>query len=330
MPKVIRVENFGGVEELKSADVPLPALKTGELRVAIRAIGVNRADVLMRKGVYHGAKTPLTPGLEASGVVIESQSDIPVGARVVIFHSHGNLYAEQAIVRTSQVVIIPETVTYEVAASVPVNWLTAWYSIQQLLKLKAEESILICAAGSGVGQTAIQIAKSLGARVIAGASSQEKLEAARAQGADEVINYSKKDLLSAIQEATEGRGVDTVLEIIGADFFTVGLKALRPFGRLVALANVSLGDSVMNTRDFYPKNASIFGFQLGGLLASGKYDARNDLSIILQRFAEGKFKPLINHIIPLEEAARAHQILESREANLGKIVLTVGMSAGRA
>lgn len=314
MPEVIRVDVAGGPEVLQKRTVPSVALKEGELRVEIKAIGVNRADVLMRKGAYHGAKLPLIPGLEASGVVSESRSSVKVGTRVLIFHSTGNLYASEAIVTPKDVVTLPGVMSFVDAASVAVNWLTSWYAIRSLLRLKAGETMLVCAAASGVGQSAVQIAKELGATVVAAASSDEKLEIAKKNGADRVVRYeSLKDL----------ERVETVLDIVGGPFFTQGLKLLQPFGRLVALANVTLEDSVMNTRDFYPKNASIFGFQLGGLMASGRWNAAEDLEVILGKFAAGKFHSYVSHVVPFDEAARAHRLLEARETT-GKIVIERG------
>jgi NADPH2:quinone reductase len=282
---------------------------------------VNRADVLLRTGAYHSAKLPAKPGLEASGTIVESRDDtFAVGTRVLIFHAAQGLYSQEAIVKGHQVVKIPDGVTFNQAAALPINGITAWYCIHRLLQLKVGESVLICAATSGVGVMAIQIAKLLGARVIAGASSADKLRVAQSLGADETICYADHDLEKEVLARTDGKGVDTVLEIIGADFFSKSLKLLKPFGRIVSLANVSLNDSLINTRDFYPKNASIFGFQFGSLIASGRYDAKPDLEHLLALVGQGKLKPLIYKVWPLEQAGLAHEALEAREV-IGKVIL---------
>ncbi len=317
----IIVETFGGPEQLNLVEEASLPLGENAARVALRAIGVNRADVLLRSGAYHGAQVPARPGIEASGEVVESTSaSFPVGSRVVIFSNRTGLYTTETVALEQHMALIPEGTSYEQAAALPINWLTAWYCIHSLLQLQAGETILIPAAVSGVGHAAIQISRQIGARIIASASSDEKLAMAQQLGADVVINYTSQDLVSAVREATDGKGVNTFLDAVGGKVFAQGLKVLAPFGRVAALANVTLEDSLINTRDFYPKNAAIFGFQYGNLLASGRYLPNSDMSHILRYVAEGTFVPHIAQTFPLTNAADAHRELESRNV-MGKLLL---------
>ncbi|HNJ40689.1 MAG TPA: zinc-binding dehydrogenase, partial [Acidobacteriota bacterium] len=212
----IIVETFGGPEQLNLVEEASLPLGENAARVAIRAIGVNRADVLLRSGAYHGAQVPARPGIEASGEVVESTSEkFPVGSRVVIFSNRTGLYTTETVALEQHMALIPEGTSYEQAAALPINWLTAWYCIHSLVKLQAGETILIPAAVSGVGHAAIQISRQIGARIIASASSDEKLAMAQQLGADVVINYTSQDLVSAVREATDGKGVNTFLDAVG-------------------------------------------------------------------------------------------------------------------
>jgi NADPH:quinone reductase len=312
--RVVRLNRFGGPEVLETVSEEPQPLAASQLRIGLEAIGVNRADVLLRTGKYHGAALPAVPGLEAAGRVSESSDPaFSVGDRVLIFRSPSGLYREEAVVPSQNVVRIPETVSPVNAAALPINGITAWYAIHHLLKLQRGESMLLCAAASGVGTLAVQIASQLGATVIAGASTDEKLAAASEAGATHTINYGTTDLIEAVRKITPT--VDTFLDIVGGPSFATGLKLIGSWSRVVALANVTTEDSTINTRDFYPKNASIFGLQLGGLLASGRYDPRADLSRMLETLT-----PRIHAQLPLSEVQAAHRLLESREV-IGKLVL---------
>jgi NADPH2:quinone reductase len=321
MRRSIIVETFGGPDALHLVSENSLPLPDHSVRVAIKACGVNRADVLLRSGSYHGVAAPARPGIEASGEVVESSSArFPVGARVVIFANRTGLYTTETVSSEHEICLIPDGVSFERAAALPINWLTAWRCLHALIKLRADDVILIPAAASGVGTAAIQIARQVGATIIAAAGSAEKLQVAQELGAHFVVNYREANLAEAVRECTHGKGASAFLDAVGGAIFSAGLKALASFGRVAALANVTLEDSLINTRDFYPKNAEIYGFQFGNLLAAGRYDPAPDMTRILDFVADGTFAPHIARTFPLTEVAEAHRFLESREV-IGKLLL---------
>jgi len=231
------------------------------------------------------------------------------------------MYAEYIAAPANCVIRIPAGVDWAAAASLPTAWLSAWYCMRHLARLQAGETILIHAAASGVGDAAVQIAKHLGARVIATAGSDEKVAWARANGADWGINYERQDVVAETKTITEDKGVEVVLDAVGGRAFSASLKAIGYTGRVVALANVTLEDSVISTRDFYPKNVTIYGFQISNLMKRGGYDPRPDLEELMRRVAAGRLQVHVDRVFSLAEAGEAHRYLEQRR-NRGKVILT--------
>jgi NADPH:quinone reductase len=321
MRQTVIIEAFGEPEVLKLTEEASLPLTENSVRIELKAIGINRADVLQRIGAYHGMKPPVRPGLEGAGVVTESASEkYPVGSRVVIFANRTGLYTTETVANERDICAIPDGVTFEQAAAVPVNWITAWYCLVRLIRLDENDTVLIPAAASGVGTAAIQIARDRGARIIAAASTAEKLELARKLGASFTVNYKEINLVEAIRDITDGKGVSAFLDTVGGATFAEGLKSLGAFGRVAALANVTLENSLINTRDFYPKNAEIYGFQMGQLMASGRYHPADDMATILSKISDGTFSPVIANKFALTDAPAAHRFLEDRVAE-GKVLL---------
>ncbi len=320
--QTIEIQKFGGPEALIAVLLPAAKLGSGEIRVRIKAIGLNRADILMRNGLYHGTQLPAVPGFEAAGEVVESQGKIPPGTPVLIYQSRNGLYREEAVVREADVITLPRGISWVQAAALPVNWLSAHYCLHRIIGLRPNETLLLPAAASGVGLAAIQLARKAGAKVLAVASTSIKREAALEMGAQIVLDPSQGDLRNAVLQATDGKGVDAALDIVGGDTFAQLLRCLAPFGRVAAMANVTGDPSLINTRDFYPKNAFIGGFQLGALLKSGRWEPEPEMQEILQGVQAATFRPVIYREIPFLEAGKAHELLESREV-IGKIVLVV-------
>jgi NADPH2:quinone reductase len=325
--KAVRLDEFGGPEVLKVAEVSAPGPDSGEVLIEVEAAGVNRADLLSRAGRYHRAgNPPLVLGFEGAGIVRgvgEGVAAFSTGDRVLAFVGRPGFYAEQAAVHESRVVHIPEGLDSVLAAALPTAPLSAWYCLTRLARLSVGERVLVYAAASGVGDAAVQIAKWLGAEVIATAGSDEKVEWAVRNGADHGVNHSEQDVLSETEAIAGEGGVDVVLDTVGGARFAEALKIAGHGGRVVSLANVALEPSTVDTRDFYPKNVAIYGFQITNLIERLGYDPKDDLEELVSLVASGELEVHVDRIFPLAEASEAHRYLEGRR-NRGKVMLAPG------
>lgn len=322
--RAIQITEFGGPERLALADVPMPQPGPGEVLIRVRAASVNRADLLLRSGGYHTLPPlPAIPGSEVAGEVTAFGHDVDgirIGTRVVAWGVGGG-YAQHTVAAAERVVAIPEAVSYEVAASLPVAWLTARFCVRDLGAATAGDTVLLTAAASGVGTAALQTAVADGAAVIAVVSGDTKANAVRALGATQVIDRSAASLVDEVLRLTDGQGVDLTLDLVGGTTFRDALRATRAGGRVVTLANVALEPSPIDTRDFYPKNLSILGFQFTNRQRLG-WDPRPDLRALLEEIVSGRYTVPIDSRLPLERAADAHRRIES-SVTIGKVVLDV-------
>ncbi|HEY6367834.1 MAG TPA: zinc-binding dehydrogenase, partial [Candidatus Binatia bacterium] len=238
--KAIRIHQFGPTEDvLQYEDAPAPEPKAGEVLIKVAAASLNRADLGLRKGTYRisADALPLIPGREFAGTVEKlgaGVNEYHLGQRVVAYPSLGG-YAEYAVAKISEVRPVPDGVTSVQAAAMPTVFLTAWFGLRTDGKLKAGEWLLVQGGSSGVGNAAIQIAKHLGARVVATSGGEEKCRRLRQLGADVTIDVSQSDFLPEVMRVTNNRGVDVVLEMIGGDVYQKSLQALAPGGRLVSI-----------------------------------------------------------------------------------------------
>jgi NADPH2:quinone reductase len=320
-----QIRDFGPPDVLVLSEVPDPHPDSGEVLIAVEAAGVNRADVLFRSGGYHrGPALPAVPGLEGAGritAVGERVDGFAVGDRVLAWGATGapGFYAEQAAVPSERVVPIPDGVQLTDASALPVAWLTAWYCLHRLGEIEAGDTVLIHAGASGVGSAAVQIAADAGATVIATAGSAEKQAWVKGLGAAEVLDHRTADVPAEVLRLTGGRGAEVVIDLVGGDTFAASLRAVARAGNVVALANVALAPSTIDTRDFYPRNVHIHGFQITDLMEHG-YDPRPELLLLLDGLASGRFAVPVDATFPLADAAGAHRRLESRAA-LGKVIL---------
>jgi NADPH:quinone reductase len=324
------VREFGGPEQLVLEERADPSPGPEEVVVEIAAAGVNRADVLARAGRYHRAgKPPLVLGLEGAGTVLaigERVTGLALGQRVVArgATNEPGFYAERAVVPADNVVPVPDMVELQAAAALPTAWLSAWYCLRRLADVQPGECVLVHAAASGVGSAAVQIAVDAGATVIATAGSQAKADWACELGAADALDtsaLSSQQIIETVVNRSGGNGVDVVLDTVGGQTFADSLHTLAYGGRLVALANVALEHSTIDTRDFYPKNARVLGFQITSLTEHG-YDPRADLVELLDALATNRFFVPIDMTFPLARASEAHRYLEQR-SNRGKVLLTV-------
>ncbi len=238
--KAIRIHEFGPSEDvLKYEDVPVPEPKSGEVLIKVEAASLNRADLGLRKGTYRIAADalPVIPGREFAGTVAKlgaGVNEFAVGQRVVGYPSLGG-YAEYAVAKVAEVRPVPDSVTSAQAAALPTASLTAWFGLQTDGNLKSGEWLLVQGGSSGVGIAAIQIAKHLGAKVIATSSNEVKCRRLRTLGADVTIDVSENDFLAEVLRVTNNRGVDVVLEMIGGEVYQKSLQVLAPGGRLFSI-----------------------------------------------------------------------------------------------
>lgn len=337
--KAVRLHQHGGPEALIYEDAPAPHVQPGEALIHVKACALNHVDLWMRAGVAAWKiDFPHILGSDISGVVAETSSTrMKPGDRVLIYpglscgecefcwkgqetacRSYGILgvkadggYAEYVKVPQRNVLPMPEGLSFDEAAAVPLVFLTAWHMLVTRVGLKPGEDVLVIGAGSGVGSAAIQVAKMIGARVIAVAGSDAKIEKAIALGASEGINHSRQSIKAEVRRLTGKRGVDVVFDHVGKPVWDDCFESLATFGRFVTCGVTGGGDVALNLQALFGRQRSIFGSFMG---------AQWELAEVLKHIAQGKLKAVIDSSFPLEEAARAQQKMESRDF-FGKILL---------
>ncbi|NWQ41981.1 NADPH:quinone oxidoreductase family protein [Bacillus sp. EB106-08-02-XG196] len=321
--KAIQLEKFGGPEVLEIVEIDRPVPTGREVLIEIKAIGVNYADTARREGQYV-VKTPLPfiPGAEIAGVVTavgEKVESVKPGMRVVTLIESGG-YSEFALADERSLIPIPEQLDFQNAAALPLQGLSAYHVLKTMGRLEKGETVLVHAAAGGVGTLSVQLAKLFGAgKIIATASSPEKLELARKMGADVLINYSESNWVEQVLEATGGKGVDVALEMVGGEVFNNTLKCLATFGRLVVFGAASGEQIRMYPSSLMARNQSVIGFFLPQIMRKPEL-LQSSLVELLTYLGEGKLKLTIGGVFPLEEAANVHVLLQSRKTT-GKLLL---------
>jgi len=323
---VIAIRAPGGPEVLTAETRPVPRPEAGEILVKVAAAGVNRPDVMQRMGVYPpppGATE--IPGLEIAGVVVACGTGVTrwkEGDHVMALVVGGG-YAEFCIAHESHALPVPAGLPPVEAAAIPETFFTVWYNAFERGRLAAGETVLIHGGSSGIGTTAIQLAKAFGARVIITAGSAEKCEACRKLGADVAVNYKSEDFVAATKQATGNRGADLVLDIIGGDYVDRNYEAAAIEGRIVQIAFQASPTAKVDFRRLMFKRLTHTGSTLRPRSIADKAAiARAIEAKVLPLIAAGKVKPVIDSTFPLREAAAAHAHMESSH-HIGKIVLTL-------
>ena len=322
--KAIRIHKFGDSEDvLQYEDVPVPEPKAGEVLIKVEAAALNRADLSLRKGAYRISpdQLPVIPGREFAGTVEKlgaNVSDFKVGQRVIGYPSLGG-YAEYAIANTAEVRPVPDGVTSAQAAAVPTVFLTAWFGVLTDGNLKSGEWLLVQGGSSGVGTAAIQIAKHLGAKVIATTSSEEKARRLRELGADVTIDVSQNDFLAEVMRVTDNRGVDVVLEMIGGDVYQKSLQALAPGGRLFSIGGAF--GSIPDAPPTLTEGRKATRFSITNYLKAKPEDFKQ-LDEILKLVQQKKFQVPIDKSFPLAQTREAQRYLQGRE-HFGKVMLAM-------
>jgi putative PIG3 family NAD(P)H quinone oxidoreductase len=324
--KAILARQPGGPEVLELGQAPDPVAGPGQILVRARATALNGADLLQRRGLYPpppGASTLL--GLETAGDVESVGAGVTrwkPGDRVMALLAGGG-YAEKAALPAEQAMPIPAGLSYEQAAAIPETFLTAYLELIRLGGLQRGESVLIHAGASGVGTAAIQIAREAGARILVTAGSREKLERCQALGAEVLIDYRTEDFSARALEATSGRGVDCILDLVGAQYWARNIASLAPGGRLLLVGLPSGAQAEVDLRALMAKRAHVIGSTLRSRSDEDKAGLVRAFSeFALKRFETGKLVPVIDRVFPLSHAADAHAYLESK-ANFGKVILTI-------
>jgi len=341
--KAIVFQQHGGPEVLKYTDVPDPIIRGNEVLVRVKACALNHLDLWVRLGI-HGVPIPLPhiPGSDVAGEITQVGADVTtvrVGQKVVLapgvtcgkcpaclsgqdnrcrsFTNLGYMIdggcAEFVRVPEVNCMPYPENLSFEEAASIPLVFQTAWHMLVARAELQPGEDVLILGAGSGVGSAAIQIAKFFGARVITTASSDAKLQKGKELGADHLINHKTQKIRDEVRRITGKRGVDVVFEHVGTATWDESFASLAPSGRLVTCGATTGFDAKVDLRFLFSRQLSLLGSYMG---------TKSELLTVLKLVAEGRFKPVVDRVFPLAEAAAAHAYLES-SSQFGKVVLEV-------
>jgi NADPH:quinone reductase-like Zn-dependent oxidoreductase len=338
--KAILVREHGGTDKLEKTEVPDPELQSGEAIVRVRAVALNHLDIWVRRGgpafkleYPHRLGSDIVGTIDALGPGATGQ----VGAKCVVqpglscmrctacLGGHDNLcryykilgentqggYGQYIVVPQVNIAPYPERLSFPEAAASILPFLTSWQMIVHKAQVMPGDTVLVQGAGSGIGVAAIQIAKLFGARVIATASTDDKLERARALGADVTIDYTKQDFVAECKKLTDKRGVDAVIEHVGGDVFAASIRAVKNGGRIVTCGATAGFHPAIDLRHIFFRQVEVLGSTMG---------SKADLLAVLAHVAAGKLNPVVHEVLPLARAADAHRLLEDRKA-FGKVVL---------
>jgi NADPH2:quinone reductase len=324
--KAIEITQPGGPEVLVAVERPRPAIGAEDVLIKVAAAGVNRPDVMQRQGRYTPPPgAPDIPGLEVAGEIAEvgaSVRDWHVGDRVCALVTGGG-YAEYCAAPAPQCLPIPRGMDLAHAGAVPETTFTVWTNVFERGRLVRGESILIHGGSSGIGTTAIQLARAFGARVFATAGTAEKCAACEELGAERAFNYRDEDFVAAARLATEGRGVDLILDMVGGDYLQRNIETLAIEGRLVQIGQLSGPKSQINTTPVLQRRLTITGSTLRPRSVAQKAAiARAVHEHVWPLFESGAVKVLIHATFPLADAADAHRVMES-SVHTGKLVLVI-------
>jgi NADPH2:quinone reductase len=322
----IEIARPGGPEVLVAATRPVPAPGPGEVLVRVRAAGVNRPDVLQRQGGYApppGASD--IPGLEVAGEVVATGAGVvwpALGERVMALVAGGG-YAAYCVAPAAQCLPIPGDLSMVEAGGVPETFFTVWTNVFDRARLQAGETFLVHGGASGIGTTAIQLARQHGARVFATAGTAEKCAACERLGAERTVNYRSEDFVQVIKDATQGQGVDVILDMVGGDYTARNLALLREEGRLVQIAFLKGARVELDLNLLMRKRLTVTGSTLRPRSVAQKGAIADSLrATVLPWLADRRVRPPIHQTFPLAAAAAAHAALEA-DLHVGKIVLEV-------
>ena len=324
MVRAVVCRALGAPETLQLEEFPSRALKPGEVRVAIRAAGLNFPDVLMTAGEYQlKPELPFTPGMEAAGDVTEVGAEakgVAVGDKVIVKMRHGAL-TDEAVVTPSQLTPMPSNFDYAEGATYLAGHGTAYHALIDRGRVEPGEVLLVHGAGGGVGLAAVEIGKMLGATVIATASSDEKLAIAKSRGADHLVRYDREPFRDAVKRITDGRGADVVFDPVGGEVFENSMRCIAWGARLLVIGFTG-GIGSAKTNLLLIKGASVLGVRAGEAVRKNPALGEVRLKALLAWAEEGKLRPNISHRLPLEDYAKAMRLLLDRKA-IGRVALVM-------
>lgn len=323
--KAVLCKAFGPADTLVVEDVSSPEIKKNEVLLDVHAAGINFPDTLIIEGKYQFKPPfPFSPGGEAAGVISavgENVSHLNVGDRVMALTGWGSC-AEQIAVPAYNILPMPDAMDFTTAAAFSMTYGTAMHALKQRGALQAGETLLVLGASGGVGLAAIEIGKAMGARVIAAASSTEKLEVARQAGADELINYQDEDVRERLKTLTKGQGVDVVIDPVGGDLFETVFRSIAWNGRMLVIGFASGTIPSLPVNLPLLKGAAVIGVFWGSFAQRQPQDNVANFEQLFAWYAEGKLKPLVSQTFALEDTAQAINTLAARKA-VGKLVIKV-------
>lgn len=322
--RAVLCKELGPPESLVVEEIPSPEIKSGQVLVRVGACGVNFPDTLIIQGKYqHKPDLPFSPGGEIAGEVIDVASDVSnvkKGDRVIALCGHGG-FAEEIAIDANRVVHIPDQMDYVTASSFLLTYGTSYHGLKQRANLQPGETLLVLGAAGGVGLAAVELGKAMGAKVIAAASTDEKLALAKDHGADELINYSTEDLKDRVKELSGGKGVDVVYDPVGGDLFEPAVRATGWNGRILVIGFAGGYIPKLPVNLVLLKGSSVVGVFWGEFTRRQPKDSAQNNKELLEMYLQGKVRPHISQTFPLDKAADALNVLQNRQAK-GKLVVT--------
>ena len=323
--KAVLCKSFGAPDQLTVEDVESPPVKAGEVKITVRACGVNFPDALMVQGLYQlEPPFPFSPGLEVAGDISEVGVGVNgdrVGQRIMATMMVGG-FAEEVVVPQASTLPMPDNMPYEIGAGFPLVYGTAHVALARRGRLKTGETLLVLGAAGGVGLAAVELGNLMGARVIAAASSAEKLDLARSRGASDTINYSSEDLRERMKLLTHDQGADVIFDPVGGDIFDQAVRRIAWEGRYLVIGFASGRIPTLPANIALLKNASLVGLFWGAYLLQDPAVIQRSFQQLLTWYSEGRLRPHVHRTYDLKDAPKALEDLINRRA-MGKLVLTV-------
>jgi NADPH2:quinone reductase len=320
--RAVLCRDWGPIDRLTIADVPAPTPGAGDVLITVKATGINYADAIMVAGQYQ-TKPPLpfSPGLETAGIVAacgDGVTRFTRGDRVMAILPYGGL-AEQAVAPEAETFAIPDGMRFDEAGAFPVAYISSHVALRWQGRLEPGETLLVLGAAGGVGLTAVEIGKAMGARVIAAASTDEKLAVARERGADELVNYATEKLTERVMALTSDKGADVCFDPVGGELFDAALSSLGWGGRILLIGFVA-GVPKIPANRLLVKHRAALGSSLRYFRWHAPDKLRRSVDELVRWYAEGKVRPYVTHRLPLERSVEAIRLLTDRKAH-GKVVV---------